>query len=139
MALIGGGGAGGAGNTSGSNPTGTSTNLNYVGDHAYAYSGDVSIDSSLVTMLEFDTAERYIVGSYQIHGLFAQIGANQIQIEVVMNGESVTHTFWDSGNDNLNALENNILLPPFTKISFQLAQASGTPRNMQLTLLGRVY
>ena len=130
---------GGGANTAGSNPAGVGTALNYVGDHAYAYSGDVSVSGSLTTMLEFNTAEQYIIASYQIHGLYAQIGANQIQLEIIMNGESVTHTFWDSGGDNINPLENRILLPPFTKITFELAQASGSDRAMQLTLLGRVY
>ena len=67
MALVGGGGAP---NVAGSNPAGTSTSLNYVGKHAYAYSGDVSVSGSLTTMLEFTTAEQYVVGHYQIHGLF---------------------------------------------------------------------
>jgi hypothetical protein len=136
MSLVGGGGSA---NTAGSNPTGTGTTLNYVGDHCYAYSGDVSVGASLTNMLEFVTAEQYIVATYQIHGLFAQIGANQTQVEVIMNGESITHTYWDSVQDNLNPLENNILLPPFSKFTFKLAQASGSDRNMQLTLLGRVY
>ena len=139
--VIGGGGtgAGGAGNVTGGNPSGTGTALNYIGNHCYAYSGDVSVNGTLLTMLEFTTAEQYVVATYQIHGLFSQIGANQLQLEVTMNGESITHSFWDSAHDNLNPFENAILIPPYTKITFQLAQASGSVKNMQLTLLGRVY
>jgi len=136
MPLIGGGGAG---NTAGSNPTGTSSNLNYIGEHAYAYSGDVSVGASLVTLLEFSTAEQYIVGSYQIHGLFAQIGNNQVALELTINGQSVVHSFWTSASDNLNPLENDIILPPFSSIRFQLSQAEGSDRTMQLTFQGRVY
>ena len=139
--VIGGGGtgAGGAGNVTGGNPSGTGTALNYIGNHCYAYSGDISVGGSLTTMLEFTTAEQYIVGTYQIHGLLAQIGANQLQLEVIMNGESITHTFWDSAQDNLNPFENGILIPPYTKVTFQLAQASSGDKNMQITLMGRVY
>jgi len=136
MPLVGGGGSP---NVAGGNPAGTSTSLNYVGKHAYAYSGDVSVSGSLTTMLEFVTAEQYVVGHYQIHGLLAQIGANQLQLEITINGESITHTFWDSPQDNLNPFENLILLPPYSKIKFQLAQASGSDRNMQITLMGEVY
>jgi hypothetical protein len=136
MALVGGGGAG---NTAGSNPSGTSTNLNYVGEHSYAYSGDVTVGGSLTTMLEFTTSNQYIVGNYQIHGAFAQIGNDQVTVEVVVNGESVVHTFWTFADENLSALENNILLPPYSTIRFQLAQASASDRTMQLTFQGRVY
>jgi len=136
MALVGGGGAG---NTAGSNPRGTSSNLNYVGEHSYAYSGNVTVSGSLSTMLEFTTSNQYIVGTYQIHGVFAQIGSSQIRINVTLNGESITDTYWDSAQDNLNPLENNILLPPYSTIKFELSQASGSDRTMQLTLLGRLY
>ena len=136
MALVGGGGAG---NVSGSNPSGTGTSLNYVGQHAFAYSGDVSVTGSLTTMLEFSTAEQYVVGYYQIHGTFAQIGNNQITIELTINGESIVHTFWTFVDEDVSALENRILLPPYSRVRFQLAQASGADRNMQLTLQGRVY
>ena len=138
MPLVGGGGSP---NVAGGNPAGTSTSLNYVGKHAYAYSGDVAVPASgsLITMLEFVTAEQYVVGHYQIHGLFSQIGANQLQLEITINGESITHSFWDSAQDNLNPFENLILLPPYSKVRFQLAQASGSDRNMQVTLMGEVY
>ena len=136
MPLVGGGGSP---NVAGGNPAGTSTSLNYVGKHAYAYSGDVSVSGSLTTMLEFVTAEQYVVAHYQVHGTLAQIGANQLQLEVTINGESITHTFWDSPQDNLNPFENLILLPPYSKIRFQLAQASGSDKTMQVTLMGEVY
>ena len=136
MPLVGGGGSP---NVAGGNPAGTGTSLNYVGKHAYAYSGDVSVSGSLTTMLEFVTAEQYIVANYQIHGTFAQIAANQLRINIIINGESITDTYWDAGNDNLNPLENNILLPPYSKIKFELSQASGSDRTMQLTLMGEVY
>ena len=136
MALVGGGGAP---NVAGSNPAGTSTSLNYVGKHAYAYSGDVSVSGSLTTMLEFTTAEQYVVGHYQIHGLFAQIGANQLRLNITVNGESITDSYWDSAQDNLNPFENLILLPPYSRIKFEASQASGSDRTMQITLMGEVY
>ena len=63
MALVGGGGAP---NVAGSNPTGTGTGLNYIGDHAYAYSGEVDNDgSSATTALKFTTGNEYVLG--QMH------------------------------------------------------------------------
>jgi len=61
MALIGGGGSG---NVAGGNPSGTGTGLTYVGDHCYAYSGEITSGTSGdSTMLDFSTgANSYIVG-----------------------------------------------------------------------------
>ena len=130
---------GGAGNVAGSNPGGTGASLNYVGTHAWAYSGTVAVSGSLTTMLEFDTTNQYIVATYQIHGTLSQIGASQVRINVIINGETITDTYWDSAQDNLNPLENNILLPPYSNIKIELAQASGSNKDMQLTLMGKVH
>ena len=46
MALVGGGGAG---NIAGSNPAGTGTSLNHIGDHVYANSGQLDDVSSYAT------------------------------------------------------------------------------------------
>ena len=43
---------GGGNPVSGANPSGTGTILNYIGSHAYAYSGDVSVDGNATTMLK---------------------------------------------------------------------------------------
>ena len=48
MALIGGGGAG---NVAGGNPSGTGTSLNYIGDHCYAYSGDVIVPAGFSALI----------------------------------------------------------------------------------------
>jgi hypothetical protein len=87
MALIGGGGspnvAGG-----GSNPSGTGTGLNYVGNHAFAYSGEVSVNDNETTMLDFTLgANQYFVGKVQFsyYG-----GTNQdCQHNIKINGELV--------------------------------------------------
>jgi len=52
MALVGGGGTG---NVAGSNPAGVGTNLNYVIDRVYAYSGGVSTNNVETDLLNFST------------------------------------------------------------------------------------
>tara|TARA_Y100001951_G_scaffold103718_1_gene113208 strand:+ start:30 stop:440 length:411 start_codon:yes stop_codon:yes gene_type:complete len=136
MPLVGGGGSP---NVAGGNPAGTSTSLNYVGKHAYAYSGSVTVSGSLTTMLEFVTAEQYVVAHYQLHGTLAQIGQQQLRLNITINGESITDTYWDSPQDNLNPFENLILLPPYSRIKFEASQASGSDKAMQITLMGEVY
>ena len=76
MALVGGGGAP---NVAGSNPTGTGTGLNYIGDHAYAYSGEVDNNgSSATTALKFTTGNEYVLG--QMHFIILQKAARKTQL-----------------------------------------------------------
>ena len=78
MALVGGGGAP---NVAGSNPAGTGTGLNYVGDHAYVSSGLIDSGTTTeTTMVEFTTAsESYIVGYFHLLFIRYRPGPN-IQI-----------------------------------------------------------
>ena len=57
---------GGGNPVSGANPSGTGTILNYIGSHAYAYSGDVSVDGNATTMLKMQTQNSYAVGTIQV-------------------------------------------------------------------------
>ena len=88
MALVGGGGAG---NVAGSNPTGTGTQLNYIGrdpTHAYAYSGEVTVNDNETTLLDFTLgANQYFIGKVQFnyYGTTNQDSQHNIKI----NGELV--------------------------------------------------
>jgi hypothetical protein len=86
MALVGGGGAPNV--SGGSNPSGTGTSLNYVGDHAYAYSGEIEASDVETTMLDFTLgANQYFVGKVQFsyYG-----GTNQdCQHNIKINGELI--------------------------------------------------
>jgi hypothetical protein len=77
----------GAGNpVGGSNPSGTGTGLNHVGNHAYAYSGLISFDNNETTMLDFSLGyNQYLVGKIQ----FFYFGdtSQDVEYSVKVNGE----------------------------------------------------
>ena len=52
----------------GSNPSGTGSSINYIGEHAYAYSGEITSGSGTTkTLLNFITASNsYIVGTIHL-------------------------------------------------------------------------
>ena len=64
MALVGGGGAG---NTAGSNPSGTGSTINYVGEFAYLHSGSVSVNNTDTTLGKFATQAEIIDSKIQFH------------------------------------------------------------------------
>jgi len=106
----------------------------------FAYSGDVTVGASATQMLKLQTQSEYIVSEFEYHGALAQIGQNQIALEVTLNGISVIHTFYEAAIDHtLYDTPPKLIIPPFTEFIITLAQASGSDRTMQVTLTGNVY
>ena len=137
MALVGGGGAP---NVAGSNPAGTGTNLNYVGEHAYAYSGTIAITGSATTMLEFVTAEQYILGELNFSGVWGNMGSSAVTMTLNINGEdTIVNTVANTSARDVEGTPYPILLPPYSKIVISMSQASGSNRDFQATIVGRVY
>jgi len=138
MALVGGGGAG---NVAGSNPAGVGTSLNYIGDHAYGYSGVIGATSSGTTYLDFTTGREYIVGTVQCNYTLNQ--AEDMTYEIKMDGQVVQK--WinagATGVSNAGFEPQNpqqIIIPPYTRVEIVITSAS-TTRDQVASLVGRVY
>ena len=67
----------GGGNPVSGNPTGTGTSLNYIGNHAYAYSGLIGIDDGAPVMLEFTTGNSYLTATFDY--------GNSTQVAMIFN------------------------------------------------------
>jgi archaellum component FlaG (FlaF/FlaG flagellin family) len=129
---------GGGNPVAGSNPSGTGSNLNYIGNHVYAHSGSVAVNNSDVTLLEFSVAaNQYITAKITI-GSKAGTG-DDLSYAVIIDGEQVYSAYEALVNmPTQNAL--NILLAPGSKVQIQarnLGSASG--REVEVVLVGRVY
>jgi len=137
MPLVGGGGAG---NTQGSNPAGTGTSLNYVGDHAYGYSGSVDVDNTETTLLRFATGGLYIVGSWTYQG-FEPTG-DDYKFTVILDNQEVSAILFP-GVSNISGIVQdniNILIPPYTEVTFTAQNITDTTANLVgVTFSGRVY
>ena len=114
MALIGGGGAGNV--AGGANPGGIGNSIHYIGNHAYAYSGDIQSKTTGgpdTLMLSFNTQNQYIIGVLSFTE--EAIAADNIFFRVFMNSESVINVKYDS-SPNYDNTEYRILIPPQTKV-----------------------
>jgi|TARA_R100000808_G_scaffold10569_1_gene27957 hypothetical protein len=137
MALVGGGGSP---NVAGGNPAGTGTSLNYVGQHAYAYSGTIAITGSATTMLEFVTAEQYVLGELNFSGVWGNLGSSAVTMTLNINGEdTIVNTVANTSARDVEGTPYPILLPPYSRIVISMSQASGSDRDFQATIVGRVY
>ena len=130
--------------TGGANPTGIGKTINYIGNHAYAYSGEVIVYNATQTMLEFETGNAYIMAkfSYGVDRNAALGGNKQIGFTISMDSQKVMQvvTYTNSSHGILD-FDNNyeILIPPYTriKIESETDEADNIPTFAMLT--GRVY
>ena len=132
MAII-----GGAGQTIGGTFTGPSEALEIIGDHAYAYSGSISIPQAETTMLEFTTGNHYVVGAFQFQLL--QDSANDIFNKVYLNNSLVTGYLKLGAQQSTDA--NNLLqfvIPPYSEVKITCENLEGTA-NGCVTYVGDVY
>jgi hypothetical protein len=137
MPLIGGGGAG---NVAGGNPTGIGTSINYIGNHAYGYSGSIDVNNTETTLLEFSTGQQYMISKIQFN--YVSPDSDNIQYRVYINNEVVqtfqsdhanlTHVFPDSVLNILIANESRV------KLTAQNVTSSSN-RPQIVSLVGRVY
>ena len=135
---------GGGNPVGGANPTGIGKTLNYIGEHAYAYSGEVTVNNATQTMLEFETGSSYIMAkfSYGVDRNAALGGNKQIGFTISMDSQKVMQvvTYTNSSHGILD-FDNNyeILIPPFTKVKIESEtdEADNIPTYAMLT--GRVY
>ena len=137
MPLVGGGGAG---NVAGGNPAGTGTGLNYIGDHAYAYSGSITAANSSsadTTMLDFSTGQHFVVGTVAFQT--TEHAANIIYFEVLVNGESIIAGAWDnSGSGQASAnTPIDLVLPSFSRIQVKWGISGGSGANGTAQISGR--
>ena len=136
MALVG-GGTGGASNTV--NPAGTGTTLNYIGKHAYAYSGAVDVKENEVSLLVFTTGNEYIFGKLQ--NASATLTGNNHSLKVKMNDEIIIDQDMNNVYEELTgAQEWQLIIPPYTKVNITLQNIQSTDTaQFNAIFTGRVY
>ena len=135
MPLVG-GGVGGAGNAL--NPTGTGTSLNYIGEHAYAYSGGISTDDNYTMLLQFTTGEGYILAKLQ-PALLDPV-TDDYEFRVKLDSQQILSTFTDSYKVSAPYEEIEIIIPAYSKIEIEGRNRSNTnSNNVGMIITGRVY
>jgi len=136
MALVGGGGAG---NVAGSNPAGLGT-LNFIGKHAYAYSGPITdgsgTGSASITVLEFDMpSNAYVVA--KLNWISSLSGNSGRFISIEQNSQKIYDGRYDDvAPANTNYID-SILFEPSSH--YVVKWGSNTGEIVTLTLVGEVY
>jgi hypothetical protein len=140
MPLIGGGGAGNV--AGGSNPSGVGTSLNYLGNHAYAYSGPVVVNNTTITALAFDTNTQYIDSKIQLGGVISNMGSSkQLGLIISFDGQEVSRNIhMTNAGFAINDLDPiYLIIPPYTKVTVEIITDNAGDISYFATLTGRVY
>ena len=121
---------------------GTGKGLNYVGEHAYAYSGVLAIPANdLTTLLKFNTGKSYVVAEWSLSGLFSVAQNGEIHFVLEINGQEVINTKYSGAYDHGYAdYPEPIILPPHSLIETKMTHnQGGATIDMSNTITGRVY
>ena len=118
--------------------------LQYTPDNkrCYGYSGDKTVNGSLVTMLEFKTNSEYLEIQIEHFGAISQIGQSQIRNNVTFNDIDILDNYYDASLDGgFNGWDfpTQLIVPPFTTVKINMSQAEGSSKTMQTAVTGKVY
>jgi hypothetical protein len=135
MALI-----AGAGNpTGGSNPAGTSSSINYIGSHAYAYSGEISVNNNETNLLDFSSGPEYIVCKVQFNA--AHSSGDDYVFKIYFNGEVVQrYVYAETVDRGVPDQPLYMVIPSYTHVLCSAQNITDTSANAQIVAItGRVY
>jgi len=140
MALVGGGSAGNV--AGGTNPAGTGSNLNYIGDRVYAISGEITVNSNTVTQLDFTTGPEYIMATYQFGFDSTNMsGSDRLGYIVQFNGTKIYEMIPllkpDYAIMSIDPL--NLVIPPFTRVTIESITTEGADVGTWGVIAGRYY
>jgi hypothetical protein len=140
MALDGGGGGGGPLGFTNSF-VGPAEALELVGDHAYAYSGQVDLASTEKTMLSFTSGNYYFVGDWQMLYDGSGFSAGEAMgYTIKMNGTTVARAEIAQGTSAIDSIMRQvpIIIPAYTKVEILGDTDAGNIVVVGL-LTGRIY
>ena len=130
---------GGGNPVGGQNPAGIGSSLNYIGKHAYLYTGAVNINNVETNLAEFDTAgNSYLVGSWQPQ-LVSNTGEDT-QFRLYFNNQLVSSIVLTSTKDYSPFEEIEIIIPTDTKVRMTAQNLdSSSDMDVAIIITGEVY
>jgi len=115
--------------------------LRYIGEHAYAYSGEVSVDSTETDLLNFTTGSGYFVGQWLPQYMVDSHVGDDFRFVVYFNDQVVASVIMAAAADrDAFYLQANLIIPPNTHVQITGDnKTQNVARNVGGILTGRVY
>jgi len=112
---------------------------NVIGNRGYSYSGSVSVTSSSTNMNTFETGNYLTVLNIELHGNYNAMGTDVGEIQIVMNGVEIVNTQFTRIDAMVMIEPIKLVVPPLTNIAVNMNTGSGTPKDWQTTITGKIY
>ena len=132
---------GGGNPVGGSNPTGTGSSINYIGNHVYAYSGEITSGSGTTqTMLNFTTpSNSYIVATIQF-GFGGTRANDDERVELLIDEQITASMIFNNNYERAELNDFQVILPGDAKVTVRIVKVSGSADVPSFSWLqGRVY
>jgi len=101
------------------------TDISYVKDRCFAYSGNVTLaNATIVTALDFTTGNDVIEGIFQASVDADALSSNFFRMFIELNGNSIVHNLEQRGGGSPSGDWINVIIPPYTKVVLKLQGAS---------------
>ena len=112
--------------------------INYVGNFAYAYSGNITLpDATLVEALNFTSGAGVIRSKFQYSVDVDALSTEYLRLFITFNDESVVYNFESRGAGAISDMPMYLIIPPFTLVKVKLQGGSDATATAWMT--GRVY
>ena len=123
-----------------SNPAGTSGSvLNFIGEHAYLYTGFSQVNNVRATIAKFSTGNLYIVGTFQPQ-IDTDTSTDNYRYRLLINGEVIISCQTTSATDYSPYEDVEILIPPNSEMEITAENETDSSLNdVGAILIGRVY
>ena len=116
----------------------TGKGIRYIGDWAYAYSGNILVPNSLTELNNFTTGAGVLIGKW--YPGYAEQSGDNMQFIINLNENEIYRTTLDSRLVGNPFQYINIVIPPLTAVKITCEnKTSASNVTMQSNLVGRVY
>jgi len=122
----------------------TGKGIRYVGNRAYAYSGQYGTSNTEFTVLDFTSGSGLIVGEFTFNAAvrmsLVDVGAI-CAFSLKFNGEVIAKVKIDTNDKDMQSQGyQRIIIPPFTKVLVSVNCSENTDNEkITVTFTGRVY
>jgi len=123
---------------------GVGPDLNYIGNHCYAFSGSIIANNNTVTCLDFKTGAGYIVADFSQALNYSNVGNGKlIGFTIELNGIVIcdnleaTQTFGTNENNQPSTF--SFIIPPYTQVKTEATTDGAADIPFYHSIKGKIY
>ena len=112
--------------------------LNIIGNHAYAYSGEIETTAAMVDHITFNSGNRYL--TLQLDVLMGEFSGDSIEWNLLFDNQVIHNCLLSHAANYYDPiLKTNIIVPPFTTVIWRVINNSGaTARTLSASFTGKI-